>query len=395
MSVFEELEKRLAQAIPLNLYRVLIRRSVIGLTYHSVSPKPLPHLEHIYPSKNPEAFEADLKHLQANTNLVSYDQLLDHYQGKVQLQPNSVLLTFDDGYAECYTVVRPLLHKYAIPCIFFLTTNLIDNRTMFYRNKYSLCVDIIHQLPEARFYQVLDQINQKHGQSFTDRESLKSWLRSLRHFDKGVLDAVCDYLDIDIPTTLATSKPYLTSEQVKSLAADGFTIGAHGRQHVKYNFLDEHQMEADTLSACQAIRTLTGQDSVPFSFPFSGYGVDRNYLADLRQRHAIVGLLFESTGFRKEPPFIINRVWADPPPAPGVRGSNLDRLFQFHSIQTRFQDVFHPPVGVIAEKEGALGGSFHPFFPITCLQSHKPQAGAVSLLWMTPGGEDVVDQLNG
>ena len=322
----DSLEARLAGAVPLAVYRSLVRRPAIGLVYHMVSAEPPAHIRHIYPVKTPEMFIRDLEHLQAKYTLISYEQLAKHARGEARLQPNSVLLTFDDGYAECFSVVRPLLLRHGVPCVFFLTTDFLDNRAMFYRNKYSLCVEKLEHTPDARMGEILHSVNRQHGQSLEDRDALLRWLRSLGPFDEAILDAVCDLLEIDLGEILHGDRPYLTGEEVKTLAADGFTIGAHGRRHVKFNLLDSGQIQEQILSSCEAVRALSGQRSVPFSFPFSGYGVDRRFLARLRAEHEHLGLFFETTGLRKEPPFIVSRVWADPPPEPGAAGSNLDQL---------------------------------------------------------------------
>jgi hypothetical protein len=65
---------------------------------------------------------------------------------------------------------------------------------------------------------------------------------------------------------------------------------------------------------------------VPFAFPFSGYGVDRDFLAHLVSKHDFLDLLFDTRGIRPDRPFIVNRVFADTPPEVPTRGSNLPEL---------------------------------------------------------------------
>ncbi|RPI30378.1 MAG: hypothetical protein EHM70_14030, partial [Chloroflexota bacterium] len=132
-----------AKKIPLPAYQALVRREVIGLCYHAVSAEAQPHLDHLIPHKTASMFEQDLLFLKEHFQLISYEELLAHRAGNLRLRPNSILLTFDDGYSECYSVVRPLLLKYEIPAIFFLITSCIDNREMYFRNKVSLCIDAV------------------------------------------------------------------------------------------------------------------------------------------------------------------------------------------------------------------------------------------------------------
>ncbi len=46
-------------------------------------------------------------------------------------------------------------------------------------------------------------------------------------------------------------------------------------------------------------------------------------LAGLKERHPFIELIFDTGGLRREVPFVVDRVWADPPPADGVRRTNL------------------------------------------------------------------------
>jgi len=326
LSACERFERNVADAIPLRLYQALVRREVIGLVYHSVAPVPPPYLKHIYPIKTPEDFERDLVYLKAHFELIGYPELVERLRAGTKGRPNAVLLTFDDGYRECFTVIRPLLRKHGLSGVFFVATDFIDNRAMFYRNKASLCIEAVAQRPEEGLQAVFEQLNRTCGLQLSDKPAFIRWMRGLNYRQRSLVDEVCTLLQIDPQQVLQTARPYMTGEQIKTLAEEGFTIGAHSRGHPKFNLLSREQIEAEILASCQAIQEITQQDEVPFAFPFSAYGVDRRLLARLVARHRRVGYLFDSKGFRRDAPFIVNRVWADPPPEPSGRGSNLPEL---------------------------------------------------------------------
>jgi hypothetical protein len=62
-------------------------------------------------------------------------------------------------------------------------------------------------------------------------------------------------------------------------------------------------------------------------------------LAELRRRHGHIGLLFDSRGLQPDRPFVLQRVWADPPPVRGGAASNIDQLlhraYQKHAVWRR------------------------------------------------------------
>src|SRR3972149_8777146 len=130
------------ESLPLIFYRLAMRRGVIGINYHVVCDKHLPHIKHIQPYKSTKMFEADLVYLKKHYSVVSYQDCVEHDDfRKARSVGNSIILTFDDGYSECFSVVRPLLKRHNIPCIFFVITDTIDNRVLMYRNKISLCIE--------------------------------------------------------------------------------------------------------------------------------------------------------------------------------------------------------------------------------------------------------------
>lgn len=299
---------------PLSGYQFLIKRKVVGLCYHTVSNEPLYHIKHLYAYKTLEIFENHLRFLKQNYNLISYEQLVKYHSLKTKIIPNSIILTFDDGFSECYSTVRPLLLKYEIPCIFFITTDFIDNRNMFYRNKVSLCIEKIRSLDKLRIMDVICKINSTFEQCIRSPESFIQWIKSLNSSDEDIINETCNILEIDFEQYLITYKPYLTSENIRQLVTDGFTIGAHSKKHLKLNLLrNEDKIEEEIVDSCRKIMDLTGIKNVPFAFPFSGDGLDRAFLKNLLSKYKFVGLLFDLHGLRKDKDFIINRIWCESP----------------------------------------------------------------------------------
>ena len=386
--------------IPTWMYRRLFPRDVIGLCYHMVTDEYPPHVAHISPYKTPAQFEADLQHLTDHYEVISYEELCERRAESEEqrarkngstspalrsplsaLRP-AVALTFDDGLREHLTVVRPLLERYEIPAIFFITTDFLDNRRLFYRHKVSLCIDRILGLPESEWHVVADRlrrheiIDEATGSqpsalsSQLSPSAFISWIKRLTCFDEPTIDAVCECLGVDCQRFLDEQRPYLTTDEVLSLADAGFTVGAHGVTHTRLSDLlgterraesEESRAEgneqkavssspltpdtrhptpsADTrhptlfdseiVDSCRIMAELMGRESVPFAFPFSGDCVPRAGLAAIRDNHPQVGMIFDRRGFRADTEFVVHRIIADKPPASAERGaSNLPSLIR-------------------------------------------------------------------
>ena len=308
--------------IPLPVYRAVIKRDVLVFLYHLVGPPDLPHVRHLYPYKSPEAFESDLVYLARSFRMVSLEEISSL---RVRSGRPAAHITFDDGYAECDTQARRILLKQGVPCTFFLTTDLIDNRSMFHRNKASLCIEAALGLSDREASAFLCDLGRRLGRPLTDREAFRRWILALGPHDEAHIDDVCVLLRVDVSEYLRERRPYLSTDQIRRLAIEGFTLGAHARRHVPLGSLGEPAAEEEIVSSCRTIRGFTGRDSVPFAFPHSADGVDRAFLRRLVAAHPSVGQMFDTHRLLRDDSVILNRITADAPPVSG-QGINLPRL---------------------------------------------------------------------
>jgi peptidoglycan/xylan/chitin deacetylase (PgdA/CDA1 family) len=318
--------KKIAGNVPLSVYQLFTRRDVLGFYYHVVSDESLPHIRHLYPYKSTRMFENDLVYLAGNYNLVSYEQLEEHYSGGRRLKPRSVILTFDDGLFECYSVVRPLLLKHGIPCVFFIPTDYIGNGKMCPDHKASLCIDRVMSLEDRARSDVMASVGDAHGKKLANESDLKQWIWAVAAHEPSTIDWLCRLLDIDVQQYLETQHPYMTADEIECLAGDGFTIGAHSVSHREFDSLTDSEVEEEIIASCKAILSLSGKPHVPFAFPFSADGVSRDMLQELRKRHERVGLFFDTKGILPDRGFMINRMCGDWPANSAPARSNLPRL---------------------------------------------------------------------
>ncbi|NUM46109.1 MAG: polysaccharide deacetylase family protein, partial [Anaerolineales bacterium] len=309
--------RMLAPRIPLSAYRRWMPRAPLGFFYHAVSDAPLPHLQHLYPSKTATEFEQDLLWLKQNYPLLNYSALLDLADQPTRPTTPSAFLSFDDGFAECYTVARPLLLKHRVPGLFFLATDWVDNQAMYYRGKMSLILDLLTALDPAAQTETLQRLTQLSIQNsqfpIHNFQSFSAWLLALQQSAEPLLDQICETLALDLPGYLRTRQPFLTRAQIREMQAEGFIFGAHTRRHPKLNTLSQAEQAAEIVESCRIVCEITGQDQVPFAFPFSGNGVDRDFLARLRAQNPHLGLIFDTQKLRRDHPFIFHRIWADKP----------------------------------------------------------------------------------
>jgi peptidoglycan/xylan/chitin deacetylase (PgdA/CDA1 family) len=308
--------------MPRQLLNALVPRDVIGFCYHTVSDDPMPHVRTLYQCKSVAQFRRDIELLQRNYRVLGYQELVARRNGPAGGIP-AVVITFDDGLSECYDVVRPLLLEYGVPAIFFVTTEFLDNRRLFYRQKVALCIEAYSALSPDAASAVRRDVAALFGEPLESSERFVARLQSATWKEEPAIDATCVRLGVDTDEFLRIVRPYLTVTQLQALAADGFTIGAHGTSHQQLGLMTDAEARAEIIAACSAVAKLVPAASVPFAFPFNGHGVSRTMLQSLRSEHPEIGLFFDSRQLAADRDFVVNRLVVDDPHGSTPTASNL------------------------------------------------------------------------
>jgi len=126
---------------------------------------------------------------------------------------------------EVYEVIAPILRDKGLPAIFFLNSATVDNKRLMWRHKVSLVIERSKQQPRH----IPPQLNDRPG------TSLQAKLNALRFADEGLIDEVAKFFELDFDDYLRGTRPYLTSDQVLTLARAGFEFGAHSESHPHFH----------------------------------------------------------------------------------------------------------------------------------------------------------------
>lgn len=93
------------------------------LTYHRFG-----HAERDPWCVAPPAFEAQMRWLGENGLALSLEDVLAFARGDREARPGSVLVTMDDGFRSVLTVAQPILERYKVPAVAYVTTSALGNR---------------------------------------------------------------------------------------------------------------------------------------------------------------------------------------------------------------------------------------------------------------------------
>jgi peptidoglycan/xylan/chitin deacetylase (PgdA/CDA1 family) len=266
--------------------------------YHLVSDADVPHVSNLYVFRTASQFERDMDVLAKMFRPISLRDFLLNLNGHRPLQPDSFLLTFDDGLRECRDVVAPILSKKGIPATFFLCSDFVDNKDLAYDFKKSLLIEFLAQgkVTVAARSQ-MEQLLKAVGIAGPDL------VRSLLQVDyrrRSVLDDVAAVLGYNFAAYLKSSRPYLGSEQVRELLRMGHAMGAHSIDHPRYADLPLSEQVNQTRQSMSFVKERFGLNYGAFAFPHSDADVSKDFFRDVLGGAGGVDICFGNRGLMRD-----------------------------------------------------------------------------------------------
>ena len=249
-------------------------RNTIFPFYHTISDTDLPYISNLYPLRSVQEFKDDLDYFLEHFTPISLDEVYQRVQGKSNSAKPSFHLTFDDGLKEVFDIIAPILEERGIPATFFVNTDFIDNKRLFYRYKVGLILDRLSQVNSER----KDQQIRLHLETQSKWNSdLRTSLLKLNYNDQNLISDLAQLIDLDIDGWLAENKPYMTTEQIQNLLDRGFTIGSHSVDHPRFKNIELHHQMKQIEQSFAFLEEKFGIRDKIFSFPFGDEEVSADF----------------------------------------------------------------------------------------------------------------------
>ena len=237
------------------------------LNYHRV----LAERDLLFPGEvTSDSFDAQMFRLRAAFNVLPLFEAAERLK-EGTLPARAVCITFDDGYADNFTIALPILQRHGLAATFFIATAYLNGGRMF----NDTVIEAIRHAQSGK----LDLTALGLGQH--DLFTLKDRARSINH----VLSAV-KYLPVDERETIVgglcelarcSSLPdnlMMTNDQIKSLCRAGMEIGAHTARHPILAGLDAVAVKQEIMAGKQFLEEVTGTQIRLFAYPNGKPGVD-------------------------------------------------------------------------------------------------------------------------
>lgn len=219
----------------------------------------------------PSWLAEQLDYLSRHYHFLSLSKLLDCYERHQSIPPNSVVMTFDDGFRDNFTNAYPILQQYHVPATVFLATGCVSSGDLPWPQQVGYLfqktkVDRLCHIATKEMPVILKSPRDRNAARATVMKFLERMPRVERERSIGELSRV---LQVDIPRDRM-----LTWDQVKTMQNGGIEFGAHTFSHPWMPLLSQEEARWEMEASLQDIQHHCGITRPPFVFPAGKFTTD-------------------------------------------------------------------------------------------------------------------------
>lgn len=236
------------------------------LIFHRV----LPALDPLFPGE-PDVvrFETQMRWIKAWFNVLPLDEAVQRLRD-CTLPARAAAITFDDGYADNCTMALPILQRLDMTATFFVASGYINGGRMW----NDAIIDVVRNAPGDTIDFSMHDLG-RHAITTLDqrRKAVHNVLGKLKYAVPQLRESVAN----DIAAK-ANSKPprdlMMTSDQVRTMADAGMTIGGHTVTHPILACTDEKIALAEMAEGKRELEMIVGREVNLFAYPNGKPGAD-------------------------------------------------------------------------------------------------------------------------
>lgn len=227
--------------------KILVRKNLFVFNYHSFNTFVNDHLRigSLFSYAYGENFERQIQFLSRHFNKLESLDL----QSESFLKQN-YLLTFDDGYKDNFDIALPILKKYSVPAIFFITTSVIGTDNLLWYDR-------------VRLYYERNRKKEILGALRTKTQCRKS-IQELREKDyEEFLEIVKTYNN----NPPEISRLMMNWKEAREIFDSGIMIGSHSHTHPVLGKMERYQQMRDIQNSIEFIKNKLDFSPFTFSYP--------------------------------------------------------------------------------------------------------------------------------
>ncbi len=281
MNIFEKIFSKLSRKIThlqrdisgmLGIHHTFFRsaRGSRIIIYHGVCHENATRFNTLFVTE--KAFEDHLRFYKKYFNTVSLD---DFYQKKFVNNKFNICLTFDDGFANNYKYVLPLLEKYDIPAIFFITAIRKEGYNILWND--FLTISSITGPQKLVFNN--EKFSKQKGRTYISELTKKTLAETLRSsgFDekKKLMELMEPYASFEEGNAIEDYWLQMSVEEIREAACSLLiTIGSHGFYHNDLGRIPAQDMYWELKESKLFLENIIQKQITQLAFPYGNYSAD-------------------------------------------------------------------------------------------------------------------------
>lgn len=249
-------------------------------------------------------FREQIHFLKKHYHFVTVEEVTEAFHSDKKLPDHSVLLTFDDAYADHFTYAFPILEHEHIQGAFFPPVKAVTEHTVLDVNKIHF---ILASTPQEKMPNLLDELKRmiEENREEYGLDSFENYFEKLaiaNRFDPKEVIFVKRLLQTALPEQLRkkmatdlfeqavgmdegmfSRELYMSLDQIKCMVDCGMHIGSHGYDHYWLSSLSREKQEFEIAKSIEFIQMVGGDaNNWTICYPYGDYNEDT---IDLLKKH--------------------------------------------------------------------------------------------------------------
>jgi hypothetical protein len=258
-------------------------------------------------------FKRQLDFFEENFNIITMEVVTEAVLKGRKLPEKALLLTFDDGYIDNYTVALPLLAERGLQGSFFVPAKPLDKGGLLEVNKIHFTLakgdekNIVRDILDYSL-KIKEKLREKlniadrdiseelykryavsNGRDTVDTSFIKKMLQEVLPAENRteIIDILFDKY-VEVSEEVLANELYVNKTQLKVMKKLGMFIGLHGYEHNHLALLTEEEQKKDLEKALSAMREFIDEDAWVMNYPYGSY--NETTLRLIKSRGAVLGL---------------------------------------------------------------------------------------------------------
>jgi peptidoglycan/xylan/chitin deacetylase (PgdA/CDA1 family) len=213
-----------------------------------------------------QALAAQLRYLARHFKVVSLETMLERLTNGSRPLAQEIVLTFDDGLRNNFTVAYPILRELQLPATFFVCPSLVESGTWLWNHEMRCRLQTL-AVPE------LAELRMKLLAPGTSVDGIVEWMKTLRLPQRRQAEATIQQATRDFRPTERQRAAFdiMDWNDMRSLDRTLITVGSHTLSHPILTTLNAQEIEWEILESRKCLEQRLQHRVDFFCYPNGAY----------------------------------------------------------------------------------------------------------------------------